>query len=467
MILRKEIGFIAACLYAIYPHAVFYSGLTLMACTLTLISTLAVYLFFLGIKKTNTQFLLFSGLMFGIAAIGRGNIIFVVIVLGIFMLLKLKRTLPQLCHFAGCVLIPIFCLTIVNIISGHEFILTTYNLGLNFYVGHNPDADGTYQNPGGLSLYDDMDGIRTLSALTGRRVKKAESSGYWFREGIRYIKSYPWRTIILTLKKLYLFWGPREIQQTENFYYASQRSFLRFIPIGFWLFSPLYFSLFILMRRKYILPLIAIPLSYSISFLPFFITGRYRQPIVPIVILCAAAMVYYTYIDLRNRRYRYLQVSLSLIVLFAGLFIIQHKDIKKSILDTKSYYALYLKQKNMWGEAEDSLKSIINEDPQFTAGWLNLGVLYAHKHNFIEAKKIFTHVLQLEPQNAKAMMDLGASYMGLGSLDSALFYLKMSRERLPFSLEANYMIWQTMELKKIKATNEDSFKRIISRIQPR
>lgn len=129
----------------------------------------------------------------------------------------------------------------------------------------------------------------------------SQRSAYFYRRGLEFIAGSPVRYLGLMAKKTWLFWSGVEIKRNLDIYYAREYSALlatllwdRGVSFPFGLVAPL--SLLGLAwtwsRRDPELGLLRLyVLTYSASVILFFVTARYRMPVVPVLLLFAAEAV--------------------------------------------------------------------------------------------------------------------------------------------------------------------------------
>jgi tetratricopeptide (TPR) repeat protein len=117
-------------------------------------------------------------------------------------------------------------------------------------------------------------------------------SSYWFRKGLDWIRHNPLAWLRLTIQKFRLFWSPVEIPNNQpDWYFArlSESSVLYWI--GFPVVAGLGLASLGLLFRDW--RIWSLPLLYALitlaTVVAFFCPGRYRLPLVPVLILLAAA----------------------------------------------------------------------------------------------------------------------------------------------------------------------------------
>ena len=122
--------------------------------------------------------------------------------------------------FTGMILI-VSPVTVKNYMASGEFVLITAHGGETFYVGNNPEADGTCKHPDFVmpnTIKGHEDFRREASRLLGRELSLSESSRYWFGRAIKFIRDNPGRYAALFLRKIALFCQPTELSDTQQYY---------------------------------------------------------------------------------------------------------------------------------------------------------------------------------------------------------------------------------------------------------
>ncbi len=155
------------------------------------------------------------------------------------------------------------------------------NGGMNFYLGNNPAATGWF-----VSIADTPRGP-TWEAL--RETGEIEASDTLKREAIAWAKEHPARFLTLTLKKAVYFWMP-------PFHGGrTQASAAETVVRGLWaiqfvlLIAVALLSLCLgsLRSKRLVLLWIAV-LCYTAIHMLFYVIFRYREPIMPVLVILAA-----------------------------------------------------------------------------------------------------------------------------------------------------------------------------------
>ena len=180
-------------------------------------------------------------------------------------------------------------------VSG-DIVLIASHGGLNLYIGNHDRADGTYTPVPGIrpSIAGQAeDSTRVAESSTGRRLSPSEVSSYFSRRALDWIASHPADAVRLWIRKIGIVLNHVDVPLNYSyaFYTREPSSFLRALPIGPWLLLPL--GLVGLVwpslrtnRRGYWVWAMFVPV-YGAAVVLFFVTDRYRMPL--LVPLCAAA----------------------------------------------------------------------------------------------------------------------------------------------------------------------------------
>ena len=319
-------GWIAGIAMGLYAPAIFLGGLlqksVLDEFFICLILWLAATLI---ARPWHSRSWLWLGLATGALSLTRENALVFVVVLGAWALVAGSRTEPvgagtatlSRRHDAGAaarsghrrfawqyaalfgvglaiVLLPVVVRN--NVVSG-GFYLTTSQFGPNFFMGNNARADGTamsLRTGRGTPEYERQDAIDIAEQARGRKLTPAEVSSYWTEQSMAFIKAQPVAWLKLQLRKSLLLWNATEILDTESQEsYAEWSTPLRLGGIvgHFGILVPL--ALFGILltwsERGRLWPLLAMLVAYAASVVIFYIYARYRYPLVPILLLYAAA----------------------------------------------------------------------------------------------------------------------------------------------------------------------------------
>jgi tetratricopeptide (TPR) repeat protein/4-amino-4-deoxy-L-arabinose transferase-like glycosyltransferase len=312
----KRAAMIAGFGMAIYAPAIFFDGLIQKSVLDVFFMSLALWILAMivaGPERPGLRTRWFAlGLAMGALSLTRENaLVLVVVVLGwiVFGKVRLKpdatvatvasgfsRTSAAGAFSLGLalVLLPVAAR---NYAVGGGFYLTTSQFGPNFYIGNNPRSDGTYSplRPGrGSPEYERQDATDLAERAMGRTLTPGEVSSYWTDRALAFITSAPVAWLTLVGRKMLLLVNRGEMLDTESQASYAEWSwplkatgwFAHFgvlVPlavIGVWATWA---------DRKRLAIFYALTIAYAASVLMFYVFARYRFPLVPVLVVFAAA----------------------------------------------------------------------------------------------------------------------------------------------------------------------------------
>lgn len=304
----RRAGIAAGLMLALYAPAIFFDGL-LQKSVLDLFFVCLALLLIACTEKTAEIFLL--GFTMGGLALTRENaLVFIVVILAWSVLgvdeRRTKTAESRTTHaerfkraamfMAGLaiVLVPVAAR---NSYVGGGFYITTSQFGPNFYIGNHAGADGTYQSlrfGRGAPEYERQDATELAERALGRPLTPAEVSGYWTDKALDFVTSRPGAWLRLMARKVALLWNATEMLDTESQEAHAEWSLpLRVLGcVGhFGILVPLaLFGLVVTWPiRSRLWILYAMTVAYAGSVVLFYVFARYRYPLVPMLILFAAA----------------------------------------------------------------------------------------------------------------------------------------------------------------------------------
>jgi tetratricopeptide (TPR) repeat protein len=298
--------------------------------------------------------------------------------------------------------------------------------GLALYMGNNPQADGLVASTlPGLGPYGncfDTPRIRrALERRLGRRLGPGELSAYFREEALRFIRGNPGRVASLLMKKTALFFGPLEVGHNREDEVARASSpVLRLLPGNFALALTAFLAgigIFAFgglpgeedpARRERQGGLLALAALYAactfLAHVPFVVAGRYRVPMVPMLLLGGA---YGAVAILRLARAR--RTAAVAAALGAGMLL----------------FALL--SRNPTGYAPDRAKWHFTRAVALS----RLGDLRGARESYEEA-------LRLKPGHPDALVNLGNLDLAAGDPRSAERRFREALAALPDDLVARY-----------------------------
>ncbi|MFT4542136.1 MAG: 4-amino-4-deoxy-L-arabinose transferase-like glycosyltransferase/Tfp pilus assembly protein PilF [Planctomycetota bacterium] len=275
-----------------------------------------------------------TGLVFGLAAIIRPNVLLVMPIIGLWVLWSRRprargqtwrpALVPTVALTIGT-LVPILPVTAYNTFVGNDFSLIATQGGVNFWIGNNPTSDGSTAvvpgtRAGWWSGYHDS--IAQAQAAEGRNLSPTEVSDYYSKRAWDFISEEPAGALGLFGHKIKLLWNRWEMgnNQPVRFYSYHFSPLIRFLPLGYEVLAPLaVFGLLLSLRKRRLVPLSGFLIVYSLSIVIFFVCARFRVPILPVMMVFAAHALVWTWGKVRARQFA--SPALLLAVVASGCWI--------------------------------------------------------------------------------------------------------------------------------------------------
>jgi hypothetical protein len=330
-------GIIAGLLAALYLPAIFYEGMLLPASLILFLNSIFLFLMVPETGPPGPPRLLAAGFVLGLSAMAKPVAILLALPAIVHIFLRLKKGFGGafLRHSAALVIGMIFAIMPLSIrnarISGHFIPLTTGG-GINFYIGNNPEANGFYAVPSykGQRLGIDPEKQRErmyelAESEAGRPLSPGEVSSFWLRRGLRYISDDPGRWSSLTWNKFLFFFNRYERSNVENLEFHGRFGGILALPLpGYWIVVSLGLLGIFMSRDRWQrlwLPYGGL-LVYLTAALAFYVTARYRLPVVTFLLPLAGAAVTGLLKMLRDRKLTDLALmaaALAVLLFFTGM----------------------------------------------------------------------------------------------------------------------------------------------------
>jgi tetratricopeptide (TPR) repeat protein len=201
-----------------------------------------------------------------------------------------------------------------NLAASGELILISSHGGLNFYIGNSAGADGTYQRLPDITpsiAGQTRDATRLAERETGRPLSPGEVSAFFYERAWTWMSAHPRDALALFARKLALIVHRVDVPLNYSYAYYSrdERTLLRALASGAWLLMPLgLVGLGLRSARRpraggYWLWASFVPV-YGLSVAAFFVSSRYRMPLLVPLCASAAAAVLWLADRLHRREHR-------------------------------------------------------------------------------------------------------------------------------------------------------------------
>ena len=438
---QRDMLYILLILAGIYPPLLFYSSeLISESLLLPLTCGVLVMLYHAENKLASDKFSQAAG---WIAAAGFGaglmaithpaSLLFTVaeVALLVFMAVhtirkgkKISRLLIP-AFFAAAALLIIVPVCVKNSMLAKRFILIQRNSGFNFYLGNNPDADGTCYIRPGKPWTDIHNNAEKAAANQG--VSKDE---YFRTEAFKFIKSNPAAELKLLLKKAVYVWNYRELpagaDSSPIMYFTS---IVRYGKYLFILLGSLSVCgiIIVVRRRKRLLRYRHFLLLTAAGWAAQVITvtsGRYRLMMYPAFFIFAAVAIDFLLRNSKNNR-KILKwggavaAGALLVCLPSPPF-----NLKDQQAETNSLLGEACFRQGNYKQAEKYFRACLEYDPTDARAYNLLGIISEAQapQNFIRAEKFYKLAIKNAPQEPEGYLNLGIQYSNRGKFRQAEKY---------------------------------------------
>lgn len=299
---NSRTGMIAGLMLAIYPPAIFFDALVQKGALDLWLMTLLLALLAEMLVRRSWRWSLAAGLALGALTLNRENARVLYPVLLAWKGLYFRDVpwsrraawMAALTSGLALILLPVGAR---NYYVGGEFLLTTSQLGPNFFIGNHAGANGRYEPLvplRGDPRFERTDATRLAEQAVGRKLSPNDVSRYWLSQSWNYIRAQPGDWLRLMARKTLLTFHATEVADSESIdVYAEYSWLLR----GLWRLWHLGVALPLgvlgvwVTRRQWreLTLLYAMFLVLAAATALFYVFARYRLTLVPITLLFAAA----------------------------------------------------------------------------------------------------------------------------------------------------------------------------------
>ena len=348
------------------------------------------------------------------------------------------RTIHAAIFVAGLaiVLLPV---AVRNYAVGGGFYLTTSQFGPNFFIGNNPQADGSYASlrfGRGAPEYERTDATELAEHALGRTLTPAAVSSYWTTRALDFISGQPVAWLRLMGRKVVLLFNATEMIDTE-----AQESHAEWswpLRVGGWfghvgVLAPLALAgLILVWRDRHRLAVLYLMLAaYAASVVIFYVFARYRLPLVPMLLLFAAAGIT-ALPDWLTSASRHAKAALGASVLAAAVFTnwpVLSVPLMKAIGETN--LASALQGEGRIDEAAAHYARAIALQPGYAPAYNNLGVMQRAAGRVDEAIATYQVALQQKGDYPDAHYNLANALLEQGRPQEAVEHFRIALRSIP------------------------------------
>jgi tetratricopeptide (TPR) repeat protein len=447
---RTRTGLLAGILLAVYPTAIFFDG-SIQKSVLDLFFVCAL-LAVLGklLESPRNSWWLSAGVLMGFLGLTRENaLLFAPIILAWLFISRRNEFPGTRLRWAGLFLLGSAVVLLPvgwrNLRVGGEFHLTTAQFGPNFYIGNGRSATGFYeplQEGRGHAMFEREDATRLAEQAAGRKLTPSEVSNYWALRALNEIRADIGRWLRLLFRKWLLVWNISEVGDSDDPYTYGDWSPLlgglnRLLHFG--VLCPLAVLGICLTwnSRRDLWLLLAMILGYAASAALFYVFSRYRFPLVPMLILFAAAGL--TSLGGALRRSPRRQLWIGAAMAFAAGAVCNHAMMPEARIraGTRINFGNAFLVEGRVQDAIEQYEQALRLNPKDPNVPVNLATALLRAGRFAEAVAYYEQALRINPDDAIAHYNAGAAWVRLGKPVEATRYFEQALRIAPDYAEAH------------------------------
>ncbi len=435
-------AFICGLCFALYGPMIFFEGELLMPALIVFLDLSGLVLLFAAVERRGPCLFAACGLVLGLSAIARPNVLLPAAGIGVWLFLSgnketyWKRFCVRALPFIAALMVPPLAVTARNCLSGDCVFIASQG-GVNFYIGNNPSADGkTAVAPGmqtgaGESYVDSvwLSSVSEAERMAGKELGPAEVSAFWYREALAWIAHEPGAAAALYLKKLYYLVNGFETPSNNVPYFArtystAMAALVREARVAFpaGLLIPLGIAGMVMAwpSRKTWAPLYLFTLLYASTIVMFFVTSRYRMPLVGPLILFAVCGLRSAAASVSGKGWK--RAGAYALILVALLIVSNSRALGVRQVDRTaplSNLGNYYLEKGELEKAAGYYGRVLEAQPGDYMALANLGAIAFHQGEFRAAERLYRRSLEINPVQPALHLNLGLLLERRGELEAA------------------------------------------------
>lgn len=336
-----------------------------------------------------------------------------------------RRSIARTATLVAGLALPLSPVAVRNAAVGGGFLPTTFQGGANFWIGNNPEADGTYRpiSPGKqVPALERAEPRRIAEAAAGRPLSGAEVSRFWTGRALAWARSEPLEFLRLQARKVGLYFSPYEWPDAVDYYWTQTISPPLALPLAEFPTIALLAAggLLVLARGRglgRVVPVVAFELGWLVSTAAFFLFSRYRLPALPgLLLLAAVPLVELGRRARAGRRGRVVAGAVAVVAVWS----IPHLVRPAPRLDLVEFNLGRLAQEaGDLASAERHYRRALEADPRAFLAAMNAGTIAARRGDLATALPLLELAAGLEPASDDAAANLGAARLAVGDLAGA------------------------------------------------
>lgn len=435
---RPSVGLIGAVLLTLHGAMTFYETELLMEWMGALLNCLALWML---LRTRSWRGYAGAGAILGLSALARASIlVFAALALvWIFRGEPGRRQWRNTLAFAAALVLALAPAIVHNLIVSRDFVPVTSNAGMNFYIGNSVNANGTFVLIPGVDLIEDVTTSEYVERALGRAPTPSDVSHYWFDRGMQDVRKDPGRSLQLMARKFALFFNGYEVPQIESFdVHVRESQWLRVLFVRTWFVVA--FGLLGMILAFRAVPqsrlLTGYVLAYAVSIVIFFVTGRYRSQVVPI--LCLFAGFALTSLPSLARRPRSLAAAVLALVLLVVATNPSMFRLDENMLMFREYVhrGRRLSVTKQYQPALREIDRAIAIYPKEAEGYVHRAIIHKEGGDDFKAIEDYNRALSRDPDDAVVHYDLAQAFRRVNLAAQAVKEYDLAIQKDPGMLQA-------------------------------
>ena len=326
----RRIGIAAGIAMALTATEIYYEGRLLPPVLLIFLNLAILLLAAKQIEKPVAWRWPVIGLLIGLSAITRPDILLFLPFLLLWMWIERRTLLPERPLVWTLILlllaaVPVGLTTLRNALIGKDTVPISWNGGVNFFIGNNPSMEKTIAIRPGTR----WEALINEPMIRLRTSRPSDWSRYYLKIGLSTMWKFKRVTVFNLARKFLWVWRGPEIRRNEDEYYLRRVSSLYRMLLWrsgnfgfpFGVIAPLGLLGMVMSfrrRRELFLPY-AYVVTQALMLVMFFPCTRYRAPLVPVLLMFGAAAVLKLISLARRKETNDLFMALSLLLIFGAV----------------------------------------------------------------------------------------------------------------------------------------------------
>jgi tetratricopeptide (TPR) repeat protein len=421
---RPGLAAAAAFVSALDGMLIYFEAELLLESLLAPLSALLVWLILRARETGAARRWFAAGLALGAFAVTRPNVLLFAPLLAVIASGRKPHRWGRAAALTAGTCALVLPVTAINWRAGGDLVLVAWQGGLNFFLGNNAEANGWSATAPSIFRVDWWGGYEDAIALAeqaeGRKLLPSEVSDHWYARAREWWRENPIDGVVLTLRKVvYLFSGIEFGNNRDDALF-----FREFVPA----WTPFLWALTVMMPLAVVgaaalwrrgdgdsRTVVLYAAVYSISVILFFVTGRYRVPLRPLLAIFAVEGGRLLWERLRHGGVRGLAPAAATT---AAAFLVDVNPWTREYAPPPAqFYQSVANVHRANGDLDEALEwqlRTLESDPAYPEGNLNLGTMYLERGDPAAALPAFRREQALDPADGRNLASMAQALEQLG-----------------------------------------------------